>query len=119
MRRQKRWGNCYGQELKSESLVWISEADEGYASGAQQRQAGCTCILMDPKWVCRVSDYYTLGGNRVQVLKLKVLPCGDSGFRNVYAPNSPAQRVSLWELLKEKFQGNAAWFFAGTGTWLS
>jgi hypothetical protein len=69
---------------------WISKVEEGHASKVRQGfvRKDETCILMDPKWAKLVIDYISLGARKVQVIKMKGLPCGNLVIINIYASNS-------------------------------
>jgi hypothetical protein len=68
---------------------------------------------MDPKWVKFVTNYKALGGNRIQLLKMKGLPCGDFSIVDIYAPNNLLNIFNSWELMKEEIPRDYNWLSYG------
>jgi hypothetical protein len=60
-----------------------------------------------------VLKYYVLIKNKMQLLRLKRLPCGDLGIINVYAPNNLIDRRNVWEAIKKEVSRDYFWLFCG------
>ncbi len=64
-----------------------------------------------PKWESTVVEYKTIGGNKVHMLRLNGLPCGNLGILNIYAPNNPIDHCNLWELMKAEISNDSNQLF--------
>jgi hypothetical protein len=56
-----------------------------------------------------VSKYNVLAKNRIQLIWLKRLPCGELVIINVYALNNQVDRRNVWEAIKEEVSKDYFW----------
>jgi hypothetical protein len=77
---------------------------------------GGTYILMESKLVKFVLEYKVLATKKMQLFRLKGLPCGDLGIINVYAPKNLTNKIKgmFGRQLKRRCQGIVFGCFAVT-----
>ncbi len=54
-----------------------------------------------------------LAKNRMHLIRLKRLPCGNLGIINVYALSNQVDKRNVWEAFKEELSRDYFWLFCG------
>ena len=100
-----------GRSLNRQAHYFYTEALPGYSLADSGAGRGGTAILVHNRF--NVANSGSIFRGRASWVVLSSIPGGDCGILNIYSPNNPAERKTLWELIPESVPQNCRWTVAG------
>lgn len=103
-----------GKHIFPNGKCWTQEADIGYnVNGLEGAGKGGISTILKGNLALRVSSQGTILRNRAFWIRLSGLPGGDLGILNIYAPNDPRERTTLWQELTTSLPTDCRWLASG------